>query len=137
MRLRWHPAWLALGLSTGCLVDASKPCGLEYVLDDSGVCLLPADAALDPPDVASADVSIGDAGVIDASMPTGLGATCQSSADCAAYQATYCETFQSHTCLIQDCAANPSICPAGWGCCTSVTRYGLPTLCIPDGECPS
>jgi len=139
--------------SQGCLVDPANLCGQHLVFSDAGVCEMPrapndaatsiADAAEDatlPSDSATASESA-DAGLTVASdashIATGLGATCQTSADCAQFDATYCETFQSHTCLIQNCVPDPSVCPMGWSCCETTTRFGLPTLCLPAGQCPN
>jgi hypothetical protein len=125
----------------GCLFDDDHPCGSRYVLGERGACFLPDNDAGDDParvetlDASSSSTTSG-ASTDSGRAPTGLGASCESSADCAGYDATYCETFQSHTCFIQNCTSDPGICPAGWSCCETVTRYGLPTLCLPDGNCP-
>jgi hypothetical protein len=67
--------------------------------------------------------------------PTGLGETCQSSADCSGYEASFCETFVSHVCLVQGCTLGGSDCYAGASCC-DLSRFGMPTLCVPTGQCP-
>jgi hypothetical protein len=67
--------------------------------------------------------------------PTGVGQTCTSSADCANSEATYCETLQSHVCLVQGCSKSPDDCFSGNACC-DLTTLGLPTLCLPAGACP-
>lgn len=69
--------------------------------------------------------------------PTGVGLPCQSSADCAGYDASYCETFQSHMCLVSDCTVTPNNCHEGWECC-DLTSLGLgELLCVPEGFCPT
>lgn len=67
--------------------------------------------------------------------PTGVGHTCSSSADCAGFEATYCETLQAHVCLVQGCTKSPNTCFSGNDCC-DLTMVGLPTLCVPTGTCP-
>jgi hypothetical protein len=66
--------------------------------------------------------------------PLGLGEPCASSADCAGFEAAYCELIQSHTCQVADCASDDD-CFVGWGCC-DLTPFSLPTMCVPDGSCP-
>lgn len=66
--------------------------------------------------------------------PTGVGQTCSSDADCADTDATFCETFMSHTCLVQGCSGDEG-CYAGAECC-DLSRFGMPTLCVPEGSCP-
>lgn len=67
--------------------------------------------------------------------PTGVGRSCASSADCASFEATYCETLQSHVCLVEGCTKSPNTCFQGQDCC-DLTVVGLPTLCVPAGTCP-
>jgi hypothetical protein len=67
--------------------------------------------------------------------PTGQGAACQSAADCADFEATYCESFQRGVCLVQDCTVSPDSCHEGWTCC-DLSSVGLDeTLCVQDGLC--
>lgn len=61
----------------------------------------------------------------------GLGDTCGSSADCTG-DATYCDTFQSHTCIVQGCSLTDNDCPRDQMCC-DFSNYGLGTLCA--GAC--
>jgi len=64
--------------------------------------------------------------------PLGLSMSCSSQADCAGTEATFCDTFMSHTCLVQGCSLAPDDCFAGWQCCD----FGLPQpLCVPQGAC--
>jgi hypothetical protein len=67
--------------------------------------------------------------------PTGVGQSCASSADCASYEASYCETLQSHVCLVQGCSKSPDDCFSGNQCC-DLSGFGLPFLCVPTGTCP-
>ena len=64
--------------------------------------------------------------------PTGFGTTCQSNADCAGFEASYCESLSSHSCLQNDCKSDPSVCPGDWGCC-DIALLGQ-SLCLPAGE---
>ncbi|HET7540383.1 MAG TPA: hypothetical protein VFK05_10950 [Polyangiaceae bacterium] len=67
--------------------------------------------------------------------PTGLGMSCTSNADCAGTEATYCDTFQSHSCLVQGCSLTPDNCFTGFECC-DLSAFGVAQpLCIPDGAC--
>jgi len=67
--------------------------------------------------------------------PTGLGMSCTSEADCAGTEATYCDTFQSHSCLVQGCTVAPNNCFSGWDCC-DLSAFGVAQpLCIPAGAC--
>jgi hypothetical protein len=62
----------------------------------------------------------------------GLGASCTSSADCAGTDAMFCDTYQSHTCIVAGCSLDESECPRGTMCC-DFSQYGLGTLCA--GAC--
>jgi hypothetical protein len=71
--------------------------------------------------------------------PQGLGNACTSNADCAGNEASYCETVQAHSCLVNDCKPDPNKCHGDWVCCD----IGLLTesLCLPpdaleNGNCP-
>lgn len=67
--------------------------------------------------------------------PVGIGKPCESDADCAGTEATYCDTFQNHACLVQGCTLEPDNCFPGWECC-DLTAFGFPApLCIPEGDC--
>ena len=67
--------------------------------------------------------------------PKGLSMSCTSNADCAGTEATYCDTFQSHSCLVEGCTVSPDSCFEGWDCC-DLTAFGVPMpICIPQGAC--
>jgi hypothetical protein len=69
--------------------------------------------------------------------PTGQGMTCDSAADCTGYEATYCESFQAHICLVSGCTVSPNSCHEGWACC-DLSALGLnETLCVEQGACPT
>jgi hypothetical protein len=70
----------------------------------------------------------------------GVGAHCNSSADCTGTEAGFCDSFQSHTCVINRCLAHPSDCPSQSVCCDLRTLVN-DSLCVPisglnDGRCP-
>lgn len=65
---------------------------------------------------------------------TGEGLPCDSAADCAGFQANFCDTFVSGTCLISGCNVSPDSCSTGKECC-DLSTFGLPTLCIAAGAC--
>lgn len=58
----------------------------------------------------------------------GLGASCVSSADCAETDATFCDTYESHTCIVAGCSLDNGACPRGTMCC-DFSQYGFGTLC--------
>jgi len=58
----------------------------------------------------------------------GFGKSCGTSADCADTDAKYCDTFQTHTCVVNGCSLETSDCPKGTMCC-DFSNYGLGTLC--------
>lgn len=71
--------------------------------------------------------------------PSGLGNECKSSSDCGSFEAGYCETVLAHSCMVNDCKADPSRCFGDWVCCD----IGLlsESLCVApsdleDGACP-
>lgn len=66
--------------------------------------------------------------------PSGLSVACQGPADCATFEATYCEVNQLHTCLVENCDMNDSLsCPRDQTCCQ--WSFGPPTTqCYPDAS---
>ncbi|MFC1641870.1 hypothetical protein ACFL5O_04150 [Myxococcota bacterium] len=61
---------------------------------------------------------------------TGVDTPCQSEADCADFDANYCELMVSSTCLVKDCdTTDPNACSEGHHCC-DFAAFGLPSLCI-------
>ncbi len=67
--------------------------------------------------------------------PSGLGEPCAGPADCADFEASYCEQVQSNVCLVSGCTPGGDDCFIGWSCC-DLTSVGLPTLCVTEGTCP-
>jgi len=72
--------------------------------------------------------------------PNGLGTACAMASDCAATEATFCDTFASRTCQVQGCDELGGVCPGDMVCC----RYAIlsTSLCIdtahaPGGQCPA
>ncbi len=61
--------------------------------------------------------------------PVGLGQSCESSADCADTEATYCETLTSNTCLVEGCETADDCFP-GNECCDLSSFLGT-SLCLP------
>jgi hypothetical protein len=67
--------------------------------------------------------------------PVGLGQTCASADDCAGTEATFCESFMTHTCQVQGCQLDQNDCFSGYECC-DYSAFGLPQpLCVPEGVC--
>lgn len=74
-------------------------------------------------------------------LPTGVGETCASDADCAAFEAKHCETYLLKTCLVKDCGSPEVTCFAGSVCCDySVILLPLSVCIQPEnldqGRCP-
>lgn len=68
--------------------------------------------------------------------PVGVGQTCQSNADCAGTEATYCDAMVSHQCLVQGCKVASNDCFSGTECC-DLSMYGvMQPVCLPPGACP-
>jgi hypothetical protein len=61
----------------------------------------------------------------------GAGATCASPSDCTG-DATYCDTFMTHSCIVADCSLSENDCPRDTMCC-DFSGFGLGTLCA--GAC--
>jgi len=74
-----------------------------------------------------------DAGVCRA--PTGWGTACDTTDQCAGFEADFCDTYQ-HKCTISNCTNAPATCPATYECC-DVTSFGGTIQCIPVGFCLS
>ncbi len=69
--------------------------------------------------------------------PTGMGQSCSSAADCAGTDATYCDTFMTHTCIVEGCTLSPNDCFIGFDCC-NLSQFGVPEpICVPTGACPT
>ncbi len=68
--------------------------------------------------------------------PLGMAAPCSTDDDCASYEATFCETLISNSCLVQGCSLSNDDCFDGWECCDA-SAFGMPIpICIPAGNCP-
>jgi len=73
--------------------------------------------------------------------PTGQSMPCESSDDCAGFEATYCIS-SSKVCLVQGCAKGQAKCHGEWSCC-DLTSLGYTDVCVPNatridanGNCP-
>lgn len=67
--------------------------------------------------------------------PTGLGASCQDDNDCEGLQATFCESFVTHECLVIGCSADAP-CPNGYVCCDlTATGFFDGTQCHAGSAC--
>ncbi len=64
--------------------------------------------------------------------PTGYGDPCESDGDCAAGEATFCETLQSNQCLVACSATNADVCFEGEVCCDFVF---FSPICVPKDAC--
>jgi len=63
---------------------------------------------------------------------SGLAKSCSSQADCAGTDATFCESTQTHRCMVAGCSLTTDDCPRDTTCC-DFSSYGLGTLCA--GAC--
>ncbi len=91
--------------STDCTSNAD--CDGGYACNDTGVCERP---------------------------PSGLGQSCTSNADCEGTQATFCDLFVTHTCLVEGCSVDPDDCFSGYECC-DLSALGIGPVCVPEGGC--
>lgn len=66
--------------------------------------------------------------------PLGYGESCESDEDCAQGEATFCETIQSHLCLVPCAAGRTETCFEGEVCC-DFTLFN--PVCVPAGACSS
>jgi hypothetical protein len=92
----------------------------------------------------SADCAAGSLCDVDGShecvaAPSGFGMACSVAADCAGTEATFCDSFASHTCQVQGCAELGGVCPGDMICCSYAILSA--SLCIPidhapGGQCP-
>ena len=69
--------------------------------------------------------------------PVGAGQACQSNADCAGSEATYCDSFMTHQCHVQGCALAPDNCFSGTVCCDLTTFGVAQPICVQSGTCPT
>jgi hypothetical protein len=69
--------------------------------------------------------------------PLGAGQACQSAADCAGTEATYCDPMVTHQCHVEGCTVAPDNCFEGTQCC-DLTKFGIPNpFCVQAGTCPT
>jgi len=72
--------------------------------------------------------------------PTGEGTPCAADADCAGFEASYCEVAVSRTCLLSGCSQALNNCDSTHICC-DFSFMQLPSLCVDKvlsgGVCPN
>ncbi|HKU42515.1 MAG TPA: hypothetical protein VJR89_30365, partial [Polyangiales bacterium] len=129
----------------GSVLDAQgkrcKKCGAhEKAQNDVCVC----DEGYERPSGGGACALIQDSGSADASdtpdgPPSGEGESCETSADCASYAATFCQNLQApFVCLVQGCATGQRSCSGSYVCCSFPDippLAGANGLCIPESNC--
>jgi len=69
--------------------------------------------------------------------PVGAGQACQTSAECAGTEATYCDSFVTHLCHVQGCTVAPDNCFSGTVCCDLTTFGVAQPICVPAETCPT
>ena len=68
--------------------------------------------------------------------PVGAGQACTSAADCAGTEATYCDSYMAHACLVEGCTVSLNDCYEGTDCC-DLSQFGVPKpVCVAKGGCP-
>jgi hypothetical protein len=69
----------------------------------------------------------------DSPPPPILGEPCQSDADCAVYNADYCNLAATDPfCSLKDCMELPDGCPTGFSCCVSPSPEWFLDHCMPS-----
>ena len=135
---RWRAlgAALLLGLASSCIYDAGDRCGPHQTFDPSSdACICDADAPAE--NGACVPCASDDTRAACSKGPTGFGTACTSDADCTGFEASHCETLQSHVCVVANCTTSPDSCTGGQSCC-DLHGLGIPlTLCLPPGQCPA
>jgi len=123
---------------------ACTPCGqFETAMNNACVCMpgYSKQAGVCTPvvDAGSTDAGI-DSGMT-ATAPTGEGMSCSSSADCASYDAKFCQNLRPPgMCFVQGCATGATTCFGDRVCC-DLSPYGVPALvaagglCLPPSSC--
>jgi hypothetical protein len=67
--------------------------------------------------------------------PIGLGQACASADDCAGTEATFCDSFMTHSCQVEGCRLDTNDCFPGNECCDFSAFGLLQPLCAPEGTC--
>jgi hypothetical protein len=67
--------------------------------------------------------------------PVGMGLPCETEADCAGTEATWCDSVMSLKCVVQGCSVAAQDCFGDLQCC-DLSQFGVPApLCLPPGGC--
>jgi hypothetical protein len=67
--------------------------------------------------------------------PSGAGVACAAAADCDGKDASFCESFMLHECVVPGCSPEAQDCFPGMRCC-DFRSFGAPTtFCLPAGAC--
>lgn len=70
--------------------------------------------------------------------PSGAGMSCTNNSDCENGEATYCESFKTHQCFVQDCSLIANDCFPGKECCDLGPLSGgivKAHICVDSGTC--
>ncbi|MEY2935134.1 MAG: hypothetical protein RL033_5883 [Pseudomonadota bacterium] len=118
----------AAGFGFDATINGCKACGDNEMASNAG-CLCIAGYARNSAADACAPSTV--------PLPTGQDTPCTTAADCAGFEASYCDNFVSFSCLVPGCTVSPDNCSDGKDCC-DLSNFGLPmTLCIQAGACQS
>ncbi|MFT3924483.1 MAG: hypothetical protein QM778_18235 [Myxococcales bacterium] len=127
-------AWL--GCASACLYDTNNRCGPHEVFkDDLCVCesgfVLNGNACKAEPKAPVSDAG-SDASASAEHGYTGQLEPCSSNADCAGFDASFCNVKDGY-CIVPDCTADS--CDPGWTC-TDLSMFvpGLPMACTHDAD---
>lgn len=111
----------------GCTMSDSERCDEGQIYKD-GECV--------EPDTDSETAGGTDSGDPDGGgeLPSGMGETCGSDADCQGFEADYCLIEygeEEGVCTVKNCSIAPDDCPGGYGCC-DFSIDGVPNFCATD-----
>ncbi len=110
-----------------------------HLSGDSGYCTNTGCTAVDDPACTggyACDLSASPAYCVR--PPDGAGNACKSNDDCMGTEATYCETFNAHSCFVQGCSLTDNDCFPGKDCCDLSTLSGgivKAVICVDAGTC--
>lgn len=123
------------GQGVDCDASNACPSTADPRCTDEGYCSRDCRSAADCVGGYACDVAMAEP--VCVRPPSGLAAPCATQADCAGYEANYCETAVAHACLVSGCVIAEDDCFIGWTCC-DLSSFGFTaTLCVPEGQCPT
>jgi hypothetical protein len=124
------------GLGVEC--ETSESCGADYPVchlteNNGGYCTTIGCGSSDDCEAGYMCQSDGDISYCRR-PPLGYGKTCDSQADCADGEATFCEVLQSNVCIVPCTAETTDVCFQGEVCC-DFSLFKAGTVCTPTAAC--